>query len=280
MRDVAILGAGELGGALAHILARRNLADVIRLIDESGRVAEGKALDIEQAAPIDGFAGRIAGSTDLSTAAGSAVIVIADRVGGMEWQGEDGVLLIKRLAMLAPRAIVIAGGASHRDLVDRGVRELHRDRSRLFGSAPEALAAAARALLALAVDGSPRDVALTVLGVPPSHIVIPWDDATLAGLALTKQLDEPVRRRLAARISPLWPPGPYVLASAAAKIIESIFGGSRAIVSCFVAPDDTAGRRARTAAQPVRIGMSGVEGVVVPSLSVVDRVRFENAILL
>jgi malate/lactate dehydrogenase len=71
-----------------------------------------------------------------------------------------------------------------------------------------------------------------------------------------------------------------VLASAAAKIIESIFGGNRAIVSCFVAPDDTAGRRARTAAQPVRIGMSGVEGVVVPSLSVVDRVRFENAILL
>jgi hypothetical protein len=51
MREVAIVGAGELGGLVAHALARRNSAGVIRLIDDSSRVAEGKALDISQAAP-------------------------------------------------------------------------------------------------------------------------------------------------------------------------------------------------------------------------------------
>ena len=50
MREVAIVGAGELGGLTAHALARRNAAGLIRLIDDAGRVAEGKALDISQAA--------------------------------------------------------------------------------------------------------------------------------------------------------------------------------------------------------------------------------------
>src|SRR2546423_11335176 len=78
MREVAIVGAGELGGLVAHALARRNSAGLIRLIDDSGRVAEGKALDISQAAPVEGFATAIAGSTGLSAAAGADIVVIAD----------------------------------------------------------------------------------------------------------------------------------------------------------------------------------------------------------
>src|SRR5438128_6121949 len=79
MREVAIVGAGELGGLVAHALARRNGADIVRLIDDNGHVAEGKALDISQAAPVEGFAGTVAGSTDLSAAAGAGIVVIADR---------------------------------------------------------------------------------------------------------------------------------------------------------------------------------------------------------
>src|SRR4051812_32263814 len=48
MREVAIVGAGELGGMIAHLLAREEVAPVVRLIDDRGRVAEGKALDITQ----------------------------------------------------------------------------------------------------------------------------------------------------------------------------------------------------------------------------------------
>src|SRR3984885_9946572 len=179
MQDVAIIGAGELGGAVAHVLARRNLVRAIRLIDEKGRVAEGKALDIAQSAPVEGFATQLSGSTDVSTAAGAAVVIIADRMGGSEWQGDEGWLLLKRLTQTAAGAVIVCAGASQRELVDRGVRELRFRRERLFGSAPEALAGGARALVALAANGSPRDVALSVLGVPPQHAVIPWADATL-----------------------------------------------------------------------------------------------------
>jgi malate dehydrogenase len=268
MHEVAIIGAGELGGALAHVLARRDAVRSVRLVDEKGRVAEGKALDIAQAAPVEGFATRMTGSTDVATAAGASVIVLADRVAGGEWQGDDALQLVRQLARSAPEAMLLCAGAAQRDTIDVGVRELRVSRARLFGSAPEALAS---------VNGSPRDVALSVLGVPPSHAVVLWHDATLAGFSIASLLDEPTRRRLSTRIAALWPPGPYALATAATMVIEAMAGRSRRIASCFVAPDPSEGRRTRTAALPVRLGPAGIEDVVVPSLSVVERVALENA---
>jgi malate dehydrogenase len=280
MRASAIIGAGELGGALAHVLARRDLVSTIRLIDETGHVAEGKALDIMQAAPIEGFATEVAGSTDLTSAAGAALIILADRSGGSEWQGQDGLLLLTRLSQLAAGSVVLCAGASQRELIERGVRELRFARERLFGSAPEALAAAIRAMVALEANGSPSDVALTVLGVPPSHVVVPWEEATIGGFAATRVLDERARRRLAARVAPLWPPGPYALAWAASKAAGAVLGRSRRTMCGFIAPDDSNGRRARAAALPLRLGEAGVLGDELPSLSVHDRVALDNAMLL
>jgi len=277
MQEVAIIGAGELGGALAHVLARRDAARAIRLIDEKGRIAEGKALDIAQAAPVEGFATRLSGSTDWATAAGADVIVIADRAGGGEWSGEDGLQMLRQLAGSTRTAVLLCAGASQRELIDRGVGEVHVPRSRLLGSAPEALAGGARAMVALAANGSPRDVALSVLGIPPAHTVIPWEDATVAGFALTRLIDDPSRRRIAARVAALWPPGPYALATAAALVVDAIAGRTRRIASCFVAPDTSAGVRARTAAMPVRLGPAGIVQVLAPSLSVMEKVALENA---
>jgi malate dehydrogenase len=280
MRDIAIIGAGDLGGALAHVLARRHAGTAIRLIDDRGRVAEGKALDLMQSAPVEGFATQLSGATDLTTAGGANVVIVADRAGDAEWQGEDGLRLLRRLREIAPAALILCAGASQRDLVDRGVRELHIDRRRIVGTAPEALAAGARGLVALALDGSPRDVALTVVGNPPDQTVIPWDDATIAGFALTRLVDEPLRRRLAGRIQALWPPGPHALAAVAAKALEAASGRTRPVMSCFVAPDDSAGRRARTAALPVRLGPRGIEAVIVPPLNAKDQVALDKAMLL
>jgi malate dehydrogenase len=215
MHDVAIIGAGELGGLLAHVLARRDATAQIRLIDEMGRVAAGKALDITQSAPIEQFATRVSGSTDVSTAAGSSIIVLADRFNAGEWQGEDGLALLKRLTQLTSGAVLLGAGTSCRELIERGARELHIPRARLLGSAPEALAAAMRAIVALETNGSPQDVSLSIAGVPPSQMVVAWDDVTIGGFAATRVLDEPSRRRLVARLPALWPPGPYALAAAA-----------------------------------------------------------------
>jgi malate dehydrogenase len=280
MRVIAIIGAGELGGAAAHALARLDAATAIRLVDDRGRVAEGKSLDMMQAAPVEGFTTEVSGSTDLMSAGGADIVIIADRAGAGEWHGEDGVMLLKRLIGLAPAAVVVCAGASQRDLVDRGMRELHIDRRRILGSAPQALASGARALVALAVNGSPNDVAMSVLGNPPAQIVIPWDDAAIGGYRLPRLVDEATRRRLMSRIMAMWPPGPHSLAAAASQAVDAIVGGARPLMSCFVAPDDSEGRRARTTALPVRLGARGIEAIVLPSLSAVDQVALDNAMML
>jgi malate dehydrogenase len=280
MRDVVILGAGELGGTLAHILARSEIASIVRLVDDAGQVAAGKALDIMQAAPVEGFATRVSGHADVASPPAGHVIVLADRARGGEWQGDEALLTLKGLRRVAERSVVIAAGASQRDVVERGVRELGYARAQLIGTAPEALAGALRAIVAVEIDGSPRDVALTVLGVPPDQIVVPWDAATIGGFAATSVLAEPTRRKIDSRLGPLWPPGPIALATAASKAIQSVLGGSRQSISAFVAPDDSRGRRFKTAALPVRLASVGVTLVENVALSVHDCVALENAMTL
>lgn len=280
MLEVGILGAGELGGAIAHLLARRDLARRITLVDESGNVAAGKALDIAQAAPVEGFATQLAGGPDPAAIAGSQIIVVADAVRGGEPYGEAALPLLKRIATSAPQAVIVCAGVHGRDLVERGVAGLKMRRERMIGTAPEALAGGVRALVALAVNGSPRDVALSIVGAPPLHAVIAWDDATIAGFAATRRLDEPARRRISTRVAALWPPGPQALAAAAAKAIESIAGRGRQIVSAFVGPDISAGTKTRATALPVRLDESGVAEVLTPTLSVAERVALDNAMSL
>ncbi|MQA29756.1 MAG: hypothetical protein GEU82_07950 [Luteitalea sp.] len=282
MEEVAIVGAGELGGALAYRLARRDMVSHIRLVDARGQIAAGTALDIMQASPIGRFTTSVSGYSDITRAAGAHVVVLADAPGGADWQGDAGLLLLAQLAEIAPRSVVVCAGAAGRELIERAVREQRYSRSRLFGSAPEALAGAVRAIVALETNGSPADVALTVLGVPPAHTVIPWEEATIAGFAATCVLDEPARRRIAARVPALWPPGPGALAAAAGDAIACVLGYSRRTISCFVAPDGDAGRRlrARAAALPVRLGAAGVAATRLPALSDRSQVALDNALLL
>jgi malate dehydrogenase len=285
MTAVAILGAGELGGTIAHTLARRDLARTIQLIDTSGQIAKGKALDIMQAAPIEGFATQVSGSTDVSSAAGAAIVILADRAGSgsgtaAEWQGDEALQLLKLLARMNAGRPVICAGAAQRELVERGVAEAGYSRRHLFGSAPEALASAVRAVVALEANRSPKDVALTVIGVPPAHAVVPGEDATIGGFAATRILDEPTRRRIAARVAPLWPPGPYTLASAAADVVAAMSGRSRRVLSCIVAPQEDDGRRTRAAALPVKLDETGVRTIELPTLDGNTRVALDNALLL
>jgi malate dehydrogenase len=280
MHEVAILGAGELGGAIAHRLATRGVVSTVCLVDEAGWVAAGKALDIMQAAPIQRFATRVAGSADPATAIGAHIVVIADHAAGGEWTHEDALLLLKGLSGSKATPLILCAGAGHRELVERGAREVGVPRTRLFGSAPEGLASAVRSIVAIESDGSPLDVALTVLGIPPSHTVVPWEDAAIGGLSALRLLTTPARRRIEAQIPGLWPPGPHALAAAAVKAIEIVLGKSRQVLSCFVAPDDSAGRRMRAAAFPTRLGPEGIERVENPPLNTRDRVALDNAVLL
>ena len=96
MSLVAILGAGEIGGAAARALATRGRVAVVRLIDEQSDVAAGKALDLKQSGPISGFDTGVEGVSDYAAASGAAVIVVADPIAaGAEWSGEPGLALLR-----------------------------------------------------------------------------------------------------------------------------------------------------------------------------------------
>lgn len=278
MTEVAILGAGELGGTLAHVLARRQVVRRIQIIDPGGRVAQGKALDVMQTGPIERFDTIVTGTHDLSRAAGAAIVVVADRAGTDPQH--DPLLLLREVLAMAPHCTVLCAGPDHGAAIERVVRDFRVDRRRVVGSAPEALAEAVRALVALQANASVRDVALTVLGAPPEQAVVTWDEATIGGLAATHVLNEPTRRRIASQVPALWPPGPHALAHAAAEAVAALRDVSRRTLSCFVAPDDSSGRRARTIALPVRLGFSGIEAVHQPTLSVAAQVALENAMRL
>jgi malate/lactate dehydrogenase len=226
------------------------------------------------------FATKVSGTRDLVAASGATAIVLADSADGVRWEGDAGVSMVGRLARIAPAAIVICAGAWHRELVEQAAAAGIYPRARILGTAPEALASAVRTLVALEAGGSPREVSLTVLGVPPLQAIVPWEEATISGLPLDSVLDGPARRRLAARVPALWPPGPQTLAVAAIKALTAIDGATRARLSCFVAQDTGAGTRFRTVAVPVRLDGAGVASVEIPTLSGQDRTLLDNAMVL
>src|SRR4051812_50114642 len=76
MSFVAIIGAGGLGGALTHHLALGDRVPEIRLIDSDERIAQGKALDIRQSSPIDGFATQVGAAGSITAVGGAAALLV------------------------------------------------------------------------------------------------------------------------------------------------------------------------------------------------------------
>jgi malate dehydrogenase len=72
---IALVGAGNIGGTLAHLIGLKELGDVV-LFDVFGGVAAGKALDIMQSSPVDGFDSAMSGSSDYAAIAGADVVIV------------------------------------------------------------------------------------------------------------------------------------------------------------------------------------------------------------
>jgi malate dehydrogenase len=277
---VVILGAGDIGGALARQLAAADIVSRIVLVDDMGNVAAGKALDVAQSGPADAFTTALSGTNDVAAVVGAAVVVFADRFGppSADWQDEEGLALLKQVAGLNTVAPFMCAGASQSSLVERGVNELRISRARLFGSAPEALRSAVVTLSALEAGAAPSDISLSVLGRPPQHVIVPWDEAAIVGRSATHVLSAAQLARLDARIARLWPPGPYTLAGAAARIIQTILTRGPRVHMAQVAVTRDEGTPGRSAMMPVTLQPSGIQRIVEPALSTRDRVRYETVL--
>ena len=279
MSVIAIIGAGPLGGTLAHLVASHDLYREVRLIDDDGDVAAGKALDIRQAGAIEHFCTAVVGDGNASAAVGADVVVLTDpaAVPGAEWDDDDGLDRLRQVAEFGRTALIVCAGAGQGRLVERGVSEAGLDRGRLIGSAPEALRGALRAVVALEVGCEPSEVALIVLGAPPRHIVVPWSHATVGGLSLEASLAPARQKRLQERAAALWPPGPYALAAAAGRVAASVATRSRRQLSGFVAVDGEFGMRRQVLAAPVRFGADGVIRIIEPQLNARELGQLEAA---
>jgi malate dehydrogenase len=277
---VVILGAGEIGGALARQLAATDLVSRIVLVDDLGSVASGKALDVAQSGPVDRYHTRISGTNDLAAVVGAAVVVFADRAGspGGEWQDEAGLALLKRVSGLNQTAPLLCAGASQSGLIERGVNEAGIARPRLFGTGAEALRSAVTAITALEAHAAPSDISLSVLGRPPQQVIVPWDEAAIGGRSIPRVLSAAQLARLDARVARLWPPGPYALASAATRIIRTALGRTPRVHAAIVAVTREQGTLGRSAIMPVTLLPSGLASIVEPALSTRDRVRYETSL--
>jgi len=278
MKRVAIVGAGEIGAAVARALAEHEIVREIRLIDQSSLVASGKALDILQSGPLEGSDTRVIGAPDLDAVVGTDVVVIADRHGAAgEWTGTDAAELLRRLVPLAGRCPLIAAGPQYSDLLRVAHRELGVDARRLIGSAAEALASAARALTGAASGASPVDASVPVLGVP-GRWVFGWTDARIGSAPVSARLAPVAIARIESQVAASWPPGPYALGSAAASVLHTIVYGRLRQATVFTPVEHTLDIRRAVVAVPVSLDASGVKAVQWPALSVRERVMLEGAL--
>lgn len=279
MTTVAIIGAGDLGGAVAQALAARDSVGRITLVDSSAKAAAGKALDIQQSGAVDGFHTSLEGTDDMSRVTGCGVCVIADRFGAAgEWRGEEGLAMVSRLAPFLGEAPIVFAGAGQADLLSQAGREVRLPRQRLIGSAPEALAAAVKAIVAMEARCAPAEVMLAVLGTPPAGFVVPWSEASIGGYALDRVLSQVQLTRVEARAARLWPPGVYTLGAAAARLVHAILHSSRRSFSVLTLLGGEFGVRDRVGTLPSILAAPGIVHSRVPSLTTRERVQLESAL--
>lgn len=280
MTTAAIIGAGDIGGAVAHALARRDSASRVLLVDTAGSAAAGKALDIQQSGAIEGFRTELGGTTDVSRIIGCDVCIVADRFGpgSPEWQGDEAFTHLGRVIGSIPGIPIVFAGATQAALIAQLAREAGISRTLLIGSSPEAFGSAVRSIVAMEARCSPTEVMLNVLGTPPAGFVIPWSEASIGGYALERVLSQVQLTRLSARAARLWPPGPFALGQAAACVAAAVLHSSRRTFSVLTVLSGEFGVRGRVGTVPAIVSSTGVVHTRVPSLNGRERVELETAL--
>jgi malate dehydrogenase len=274
MRTVAILGAGDLGATLARLLAEREVARRLVLVDPDDGRARGKALDIMQSGPVDRFDVRVEGCATLDLAGACDLVVVADHPAldqepvspgrAAEWARDVA-------SRLGPATLLVArAGAS--PLLEAALAQ-GVPRERMLGSAPLAFAAAVSRRIAAELKTAARDVAALVLGAPPAHAVVP--QASAAGTAVDRL--SPVALRRALEAAARRTAGPVALAAAAARAAAVLARAHPVVLSVTAILQGEYGHRGVALAVPARVGGGRVQEIVEVALDPVDRVAFDNA---
>jgi len=273
MQSIAILGAGELGATLARKVAEAEIARRVVLVDPDVGKAKGKALDLLQSGPVEGYDTRVEGAADLAAAGEADAVVIADPEELLDASPEAAGLYVQGLLPQAGNALIVAAGAHGPAIVDALVAKKAK-RDRVVGTAPAAFAAAVRRQVADELGLRVAEVTALALGLPPAHLLVPRGSVTATGIpadalspVVVRRAVEAVRRR---RL------GPVALATAALAVLRATWGRPGALFSVTARLEGEYGHRGLSLAVPARLG-GGRFDVIEMALEPVDRVAFDTA---
>ena len=281
---IALIGAGQIGGTLAHLVGLKELGDVV-LFDIVEGVPEGKSLDIAESAPVDGFDARFKGTQDYADIAGADVIIVTAGVPRKPGMSRDDLLGINLKVMKAvgegikahaPDAFVIC----ITNPLDAMVWALQQfsglPKEKVVGMAGVLDSARFRHFLAEEFDVSVKDVTAFVLGGHGDTMVpltrystvagIPLPDLVKMGWTTQEKMDAIVQRTRdgGAEIVGLLKTGSafYAPAASAITMAESYLKDQRRVLPCAAWVDGAYGLNGMYVGVPVIVGENGIEKVI------------------
>ena len=292
-KKIALIGAGMIGGTLAHIAAMRELGDIV-LFDIMEGIPEGKALDIAQAGPIDDFDAKLKGSSDYADIEGADVCIVTAGIARKPGMSRDDLLGINLKVMKAvgegirkhaPGAFVICI-TNPLDAMVWALREFSGlPHNMVVGMAGVLDSARFRHFLADEFNVSVEDVTAFVLGGHGDTMVPVVEYSTVAGIPIPdlvkmgwtsqEKIDAIVKRTRGGggEIVALLKTGSayYAPATSAIAMAESFLKDKKRVLPCAAYLNGEYGVKGLYVGVPVIIGSGGTERVVEIDLNSAER---------
>jgi malate dehydrogenase len=291
-----VLGAGNIGGSLAQRLAEADLAREVVLIDIVDGLPQGKALDIQESAPILGFSTRVTGTTSLDAVAGADVVVETAglaRKPGMSRSDllEKNAAIVKGHAEAvrakAPAAICVVV-TNPVDVMTYYFREVSQlPTAHVFGESGTLDTARFRTFVAEALGVAPKDVTGFVLGTHGDTMVPILSLTSVSGVPLSKLLPTDRLAALVERtkqgggeiVSLLKTGSAYYAPTASqAELVRAIAHDEHRLLPAAAHLNGAYGETDVYVGVPVVLGRQGVERVVEVDLTPAERSAFRASI--
>jgi malate dehydrogenase len=290
---VTVVGAGNVGATCADVLAYREIANEVVLVDIKEGVAEGKALDIWQKSPINLYDTRTIGSTgDYSKTKGSDVVVITSglpRKPGMTRddliQTNAGIVksVTENVIKYSPEAILIIVSNPLDVMTYQAHLSSNLPKTKVIGMAGILDTARYRAFLAEALNVSPKDIQAVLMGGHGDTMVPLPRYTTVGGIPVTEligkeELDAIIERTKfggGELVKLMGTSAWYAPGSAAAQMVEAIVRDQKRVFPVCIKLDGEYGIDDCYLGVPVILGKNGVEKVIELDLNAEEKEMLE-----
>ena len=277
---VTVVGAGNVGATCADVLAQREVANEVILLDIKDGIAEGKALDIWQKAPIIGYDTRTIGVTnDYSRTAGSDVVVITSGLPRKPGMSRDDLIGInagivksvtENIVKYSPEAIIIIVSNPLDVMTYQAHLTSKHPRTKILGMAGILDTARYRAFLSEALNISQKEIQAMLLGGHGDTMVPLLRYTTVGGIPVSELLDEETLDAIVQRtkggggelVKLMGTSAWYAPGAAAAQMVEAIVKDQRRIFPVCVQLQGEYGIHNCYLGVPVVLGKNGIEKIV------------------